>query len=340
MEPIRFDAGTALFTASFPGSFVRLASIRVADCDSCPYAFLMKRPPSEAAGLSALPSAGAADSLGDTKLRASRQAGPLLRWVGGKQRLVPKLLEIIPEGAVAVPYREPFFGAGSLFFALQPARATLSDSNGHLIECYLSVRDRPALVASYLQRHRSRSSRCHYYEVRDEYNSLKPSVAQAARFIYLNQTCFNGVFRVNKRGYFNVPYGLKETPHIPSIGALRAASAALMKAELKVCDFETALSVAEKGDFIYLDPPYPPLNGTSFFTHYTADRFSEDDQRRLADATWSTAAKGCRVLMTNADTKLIRGLYKGFKFGKIQVTRWVSCRNEKHQVCELIITNF
>jgi DNA adenine methylase len=279
-------------------------------------------------------------SLHKQSLEDELIAGPLLRWVGGKQRLVSTLLAALPASASSFVYREPFLGAGSLFFALRPSKAILSDSNGHLIECYRSVRSRPDLVAAYLKRHASKSSREYYYQVRSDYNELGPSVAQAARFIYLNQTCFNGVFRVNMHGQYNVPYGLKERPHIPSAESLFAASAALKRAELLACDFEGAVASAEKGDLIYLDPPYPPLNGTSFFTHYTSDRFGEKDQVRLAQSTHAAAARGCLVMMTNADTRRIRGLYKGFKFSRMQVTRWVSCRHEKHQVGELIIRNF
>ena len=192
-------------------------------------------------------------------------AAPFLRWVGGKRRLASNLLNYLPRDIEERLYCEPFVGAGSLFFALQPQKAFISDLNDHLIKCYLAVRDKPDLVFSYLNDHAKKSCREYYYEVRGKYNRCNNrdsfSVAQAARFIYLNQTSFNGVFRVNKRGEYNVPYGLKEPPFLPSLDHLRSVSKALKHARLAVLPFEEAIVDATASDFHYLDPPYPPLNG-------------------------------------------------------------------------------
>jgi DNA adenine methylase len=227
-----------------------------------------------------------------------------------------------------------------MFFALRPRRAVLADLNEHLIRCYEAVRDRPDLVGLNLRRHAGSHSRPYYYGVRNTYNRSGFGPPHAARFIYLNQTCFNGVFRVNKQGEFNVPFGDKPHPAFPTTQALKDAADALSGATLLVADYGQTCSRAEKGDFIYLDPPYPPLNGTSFFTHYTPDRFGEADQRKLAEVFGKLDARGCAVMMSNADTPLVRSLYRGFRFYPLTVTRFVTCKAVRHQVRELIITNY
>lgn len=265
---------------------------------------------------------------------------PFLRWAGGKRRLVPHLLRAVPSRVHERKYHEPFVGAASLFLALQPKRAVLSDANEHLIECYKWIRKSPALVASYLQGHLSRNSEKYYYKVRDLYNRSPSSAAQAARFIYLNKACFNGIFRVNMKGSFNVPYGHKEPPLIPSQESLEGISTLLKRSSLQARPFESALSDVEKGEFVYLDPPYPPLNGTSYFTHYTADRFGDADQTRLADAVAELSDRGALFMMSNADTPLIRRIYSNYYFVELSVVRYVSCKAVKHRASELIITNY
>lgn len=269
---------------------------------------------------------------------AKQGRAAFLRWAGGKRQLLPHLLDLIPRGAWTV-YREPFLGAGSLFFALRPNEAVLSDANGHLIRCYEFVRDQPAAIGRHLRIHVARNCETYYYRIRDTYNQSRFSSAQAARFIYLNKACFNGIFRVNRRGKFNVPYGRKEPPSIPTTELLATVSEALKRASLKVMDFEDALDQAESGDFVYLDPPYPPLNGTAYFAHYTADRFSARDQEKLAAQFRELDKRGCLILMSNADTPLIRRLYRPYKSLSLQVTRFLTCK-KKHRVGELIITNY
>jgi DNA adenine methylase len=266
---------------------------------------------------------------------------PFLRWAGGKQQIVGKIASLLPAGVHATTYREPFVGAGSLFFALRPQIAHLSDLNAHLINCYTQVRDRPIEVAAMLARHDSHNCSDYYYEQRAEYNQdAETSPAQAARFIYLNRTCFNGIFRVNKNGDFNVPYGRKERPLLPTAKELQAVSDALAGADLRVADFREGMESAKRGDFVYLDPPYPPLNGTSYFTHYTAERFSDEDQRALAAAARDLDRRGCRFLISNADVDLVRDLYQGFHLHELQVTRYITCSQVRHRVSELVITNY
>jgi DNA adenine methylase len=266
--------------------------------------------------------------------------GPFLRWAGGKRQLRKILLNFLPEDIDQRTYREPFLGGGSLFFAIQPKSAVLSDANEHLIRCYEFVRDQPSLVARYLRLHGAKDGETYYYRVRDEYNDSPYSAAQAARFIYLNKTCFNGIFRVNSKGKFNVPYGRKDSPAIPGAAELVSVAAALKSASLHALSFEKALENSARGDFVYLDPPYPPLNGTAYFTHYTSERFSERDQKNVADRVHDLDKSGCLFMMSNADTPLIRRLYQKYELVSLPVIRYLTCKSVRHRVKELIITNY
>lgn len=264
-----------------------------------------------------------------------------LRWAGGKQRLISRLLPFTPT-QLSGAYYEPFLGAGSMFFALAPERGVLSDLNGHLVRSFMFVRDRPELVAQYLRSHAANSSKEHYYRVRETYNRNRRSLSatQAARFIYLNRTCFNGIFRVNQKSEFNVPYGRIERPILPTAAELERASLLLKKVELRTSRFEDSVQNAAEGDFVYLDPPYPPLNGTAFFRHYTPGRFTAEDQERVARVAQELSARGCSVMMSNADTPFIRDLYSDFNISGLQVTRFVTCKARKLPVSELVITNY
>jgi DNA adenine methylase len=226
---------------------------------------------------------------------------PFLRWAGGKGRLVKKLTLYLPKDISKRKYIEPFVGAGSLFLALQPQKALISDSNEHLINTYKYIRKNPDLIHTYLSQHAKKTSEKYYYQIRIIYNRSKPSAAQAARFIYLNKTCFNGIFRVNMKGEFNVPYGWKHPPFLPSLHHLRRISKVLKSVKIVSHDYQKALKKASSKDFIYLDPPYPPLNGTSYFTHYTTNRFCEDDQMKLAKLFSDLDSKRCKLMMSNAD---------------------------------------
>ncbi len=263
------------------------------------------------------------------------------RWAGGKRRLVRHLANAAPVDYRERLYIEPFFGAGSLFFALRPRKAVLSDLNEDLIETLMRIRERPGLVYRYLSAHASADGEKYYYKVRHQYNCATTySSSQAARFIYLNRTCFNGIFRVNLKNEFNVPYGKLSRPQFPSRTHLESVGQTLLAAELKVADYREALKGASNGDFVYLDPPYPPLNGTSFFRHYTPERFDDADQAAVAGEARRLSEKGCLVMITNADTPRIRELYTGFNIISISATRSVSSKNRKHSVQELVITNY
>lgn len=269
-----------------------------------------------------------------------RRLSPFLRWAGGKVYIIQKLIPFVPEDYEKRTYIEPFLGGGSMFFALCPPRAILSDMNYHLIHCYKSLRAHPEMVYSLLKGFIGRNSEEFFYKIREEYNRSDFTIKQAARFIYLNRTCFNGICRVNEHNKLNVPYGKKENPVFPTLAELKAISKSLKRARLRTCSYEKVLRTAEKGDFIYLDPPYPPLNGTSYFTHYTKERFYEEDQVRLSETAVWLVKLGCLVLISNADTPVIRKLYKHWNIRKLHVTRWITCKAQKHKVDELVITNY
>ncbi len=264
-----------------------------------------------------------------------------LRWAGGKRRLVRRLRPFVPVDVRDRVYHEPFLGAASIFMALLPSKAYLSDLNPALVNAFLHVRDSPHLIARHLADHARQDSLDYYYKVRATYNKTRaPSCAQTARFIYLNRTCFNGIFRVSRVGNFNVPYGRLKNPMFPSARHLTQVSSALRGAELRIAHYRESCQRAKRGHFVYLDPPYPPLNGTSFFRHYTPARFSDSDQRDLFQEVRALEARGCLFLMSNADTPLIHDLYRGFNIATLPVTRWVSSKNAKHKVVELVITNY
>jgi len=271
---------------------------------------------------------------------SSNRIEPFLRWAGGKRSIVSYLKNYLPSDIQDRLYIEPFLGAGSLFFALRPKSASLADSNPHLIDCFIFVRDCPNLVYYYLHKHGNRTSEKYYYKIRDEYNRSYASAAQAARFIYLNKTCFNGIFRVNRKGKFNVPYGRKEPPFLPDKKWLQIASDVLKSAIIRCSNYDIILATADIDDFIYLDPPYPPLNDTSNFTHYTKEHFNIRDHRRLAETMHELDARGCLVMMSNADIPIIHELYKRFRRQSLPVRRYITCKSVKHLVSELIITNY
>ncbi len=263
-------------------------------------------------------------------------AAPFLKWVGGKTSLLPELLRHVPDRLRR--YHEPFVGGGALFFALAPKRATLSDNNGELVHCYQQVRDDVYGVLDALARHVYEKE--HYQTIRAlEPRHLTPA-ARAARFIYLNKTCFNGLWRVNRAGRFNVPIGRYKNPRFHDPSALLAAHHALRGVDLLHSPFEEALAQARPGGFVYLDPPYDPVSATSSFASYTADGFTWDDQKRLAHACIALNRRGVRFLLSNSATSRIRELYRGFEQRLVRAPRFINSKTESRgRVDELLVFN-
>jgi DNA adenine methylase len=275
---------------------------------------------------------------------ASTEAAPFLKWAGGKRQLLPELRARYP--AEVRRYFEPFMGSGAVFFDVQqtfaPAYVRLSDNNTELVNCYAAVRDEVERLIALLQRHRSaheKRGRDYYYEVREQ--SPRGATQRAARLIYLNKTCFNGLYRVNRRGQFNVPIGRYVNPPICDPPLLRAASRALRGVDIVTEDFAEIAQQARAGDFFYFDPPYDPLSSTSSFTKYTKDGFDDGEQTRLAGLYRELDRRGCRLMLSNSDTPFVRKLYDGFRLDSVAATRRINCNGSRRgPVGELVIMNY
>ena len=267
-------------------------------------------------------------------------ASPIVKWVGGKSKLLSELLARMPEQFGR--YYEPFAGGAAMFFRLAPRRAVLADSNPDLIGLYMAVAKDVNAVIRRLEGHRDDHDEAHYYEMRTRWNDRDAQWStpeRAAAFIYLNKTCFNGLWRVNRAGAFNVPIGRYTDPPICVPEALRAAQQVLARAEIRRADYRTAVRDARAGDFLYFDPPYDPVTPTANFTSYTANAFGADEQRALAETARELVGRGCQVMLSNSDTPFIRSLYKSFRVDRVKCARAINSNAAKRgDVDELIIT--
>ncbi len=267
-------------------------------------------------------------------------ASPVVKWVGGKTKLLGELLARMPQRYER--YFEPFAGGAALFFRVAPERAVLNDSNADLVGLYRAIAGDVATVIRKLEHHRAVHDDRHYYATRARWNDPEkswPAADRAAAFIYLNKTCFNGLWRVNRAGAFNVPIGRYTDPPICVPETLRAASSALLRADLRCCDFRTAVADAGRGDFVYFDPPYDPVSTTANFTSYTSGAFAPDDQRELAQTARELVARGCRVMLSNSDTPFVRSLYKGFRVDRVKCSRAINSNAARRgDVDEVIVT--
>jgi DNA adenine methylase len=262
---------------------------------------------------------------------------PFLKWAGGKTRLLPALRQSLPPRFNR--YIEPFVGGGAFYFDLSPKSAVLGDSNPELMNCYAVVRDLPDELIEYTSE--LRISGPEFYRLRELDPETLSAVARAARLIYLNKTCYNGLYRVNKQGKFNTPYGKHSNVKLVDPTNLRAASKCLKEARLLCADFEAVLKAAKKGDFIYLDPPYVPVGKFSDFKRYTKDQFYETDQERLAEKFRELAGKGCFVLLSNSFNEKTAKLYSDFRQRTVQMPRFVNSKGEgRGDVDELLISNY
>lgn len=281
-------------------------------------------------------------------LDTSRQhLAPFVKWAGGKSSLTHHLLRLFPPEMTN--YFEPFLGGGALFFALcsrtNRFRAALSDTNEDLINTYKIVRDRPDELVKQLSRfqheydHSDNKSE-YYYEKR----SWRPSdpVSLAARLILLNKTCYNGLYRVNAKGEFNVPFGRYNNPRFFDTENLRAISSALREthARLEAMKYAEAIKDCSKGDVVYFDPPYQPTSKTSSFTSYTPGGFGEMDQVRLAQTFKQLSKRGCHVILSNSNTLVVRKLYHGYRQQIVEVNRSINSMGSKRRgFTELIVSN-
>jgi len=266
---------------------------------------------------------------------------PFLKWAGGKTQLIDELMLRTPKSFAA--YFEPFVGSGALFFRLRRqsllAAALLSDSNAELIDTYLAVRDQAEDVIAILAGHPHTAE--FYYSLRAQEPAALDPPARAARMIYLNKTGYNGLYRVNRRGQFNVPFGRYQSPRYCDPENLRAVSTALKGIDIVCAPFESVLERAASGDLVYFDPPYAPLSATACFTEYQARGFSSADQVRLRDVCAELARRGTYVMISNSDTDLIRSLYAGSAFvtHRVEANRAINSNAARRgRIAELIIT--
>ena len=273
---------------------------------------------------------------------ADAKADPVLKWAGGKRRLVDQYAPHFPREFGA--YHEPFFGGGAVYFwlwnqgRLQGKECHLNDINPELVNFYQVLQGQVDDLGAVLERHQERHDEVYYYEMRARKPAELSPVERAARLLYLNRTCFNGLYRENSRGQFNVPMGRYKNPRICHQEGLRAASSALLRASLGCAPYREVAELARPGDLVYFDPPYQPLTTTSSFTSYTQHDFSEDDQAELAELFRQLAARKVLVRLSNSDAPLIRKLYKGFKKVKIQAARAINSKADRRQkITELLI---
>lgn len=261
---------------------------------------------------------------------------PFAKSAGGKTKLLPKILDILPKLAPTSAYFEPFVGGGALFFALQPKKAFLGDANPHLITTYIAIRDDVEKLIRDLQSSRYSNTELNYYRVRK--TIFKDPKRTPAEFIYANRVGFNGLFRVNSFGKFNTPFGKYKNPTICNADNLRRCARALCNAHIRAGDFVALLKSARKGDIVYADPPYWPASDTANFRGYTAGGFGPTEQVRLRDEAKRLKKLGVFVLLSNADVPAVRELYKGFKLVRVQAPRSInSVGTGRGNVGELLI---
>ena len=288
---------------------------------------------------SAVSSAVAKNIIHNPKIEAK----PFVKWVGGKRKVLPQLVDFLP--AQIEHYYEPFVGGGAMFFhlrsqgLLQNNKITLSDANLRLVRTYRAIRDNVALVISKLETHQKHHSKEYFYQVRDlPVDQFVHDADVAAWFIYLNKTAFNGLYRVNKSNQFNAPFGKYENPNICDTTTLLACHKALQTVGIVHQSFDLVCLAAHEGDFVYFDPPYVPVSLTASFTSYTHEGFGSKEQLTLRDLAQELKDKGASVMLSNADHPLVREWYKDFNVASIQVGRSINCQSDKRgSVGEVVI---
>ena len=277
-------------------------------------------------------------------LEITTKADPFLKWAGGKGQLLKQYEVFFPEKFNN--YLESFVGGGAVFFHFYSTgrlchgkRAILLDSNEELINCYLVIKEDIKNLIRTLSGRKFINNEKAFYKIRAE--EPEDRFERAARTIYLNKTCFNGLYRVNSRGKFNVPFGNYQNPLICNSTNLRAVSFALRNVEILCADFDQCLEFAKRDDFVYFDPPYQPLSKTSSFTSYTKNSFKEDDQKKLYKVFKELDRIGCKVMLSNSDTPFIWKLYKEFRIEVVLAKRAINCKaSGRGKINELVVLNY
>ena len=268
---------------------------------------------------------------------------PFLKWAGGKRQLLPIINKRIPDELST--YYEPFVGAGAVLFDMQPKKAVINDANKELINVYRVIKNNIDELISDLKNHVNEED--YYYNIRkldrtDDYKNIS-DVKKASRILYLNKTCYNGLFRVNQQGQFNVPFGRYKNPNIVNEEVLRAVHKYLNNNDVRILndDFENGVKHMRKEAFVYFDPPYHPISDTSSFTGYTTDGFDAEDQKRLKKLCDSLDERGCRFLLSNSSADLILDLYSDYKLEYVDANRSINSKGDcRGEIEEVLVRNY
>ena len=271
---------------------------------------------------------------------------PVLKWVGGKRQLLNEIIPMIPSNCTT--YVEPFIGGGAVLFELQPKKAIINDYNSELINVYNTIKDYPEELILELQFHKDNNTSEYFYSVRESDRDVEifdkmTAVQKAARIIYLNKTCFNGLYRVNSSGQFNSPYGKYKNPNIVNEKVVRAMSKYFNDNSITINngDFKESLKGLRKGSFVYLDPPYMPISVSSSFTGYTDTGFDVNKQIELKNVCDNLNEKGIKFLQSNSDCEFIRELYKDYNIKIIKAKRNINSKgNLRGEINEVLIYNY
>lgn len=283
----------------------------------------------------------------DSRRIISEKPKPFVKWVGGKRQLLAQFrrLNLYPPEKFNIKtgrYFEPFVGGGAVFFDLLPEKGFLSDLNKELVITYNVIKNDVEKLIISLKKHKTDKE--YFLTIRSQDPKKLKDLAVASRFIFLNRTCFNGMYRVNSKGGFNVPYGKYSNPLICDEINLRKVSKALEDIEIKHQDYKVILKKVKKGDFVYFDPPYYPINKTSSFTSYTAEGFLDKEQIELRDTVLELNKKGCFVMLSNSDTPFINKIYsglKGIRITKVQAGRMINSKaSGRGKISEVLVTNY
>ncbi|GAB6011081.1 DNA adenine methylase [Viscerimonas tarda] len=278
-------------------------------------------------------------------VKSNKLVTPFLKWVGGKRQIMPSIVELLPKNIKTCNYVEPFVGGGAVLFHLQPKKATINDFNAELINVYQVIKNDVELLIMDLKKHKNEAD--YFYNIRGldrsiEYKKLS-EVERASRIIYLNKTCFNGLYRVNNAGEFNAPFGHYKNPNIVNDPTLRAVCKYLNvnKIELLSGDYETVLEKLDSNSFVYLDPPYHPISINSNFTGYVQGGWDIFDQVRLREACDKLDAKGIKFLLSNSSSNFIKDQYKNYHISVVKANRAInSDATHRGEIDEFLIKNY
>ncbi|HXK82062.1 MAG TPA: DNA adenine methylase [Bacteroidales bacterium] len=279
------------------------------------------------------------------KTNKNRLVSPFLKWVGGKRQLIPAIVENLPKGIKNLKYYEPFIGGGAVLFHLQPKNAVINDLNEELINVYRVIKNDLEALINDLRIHKNNAD--YFYEIRgldrtDDFNKLS-AVQKASRVIYLNKTCYNGLYRVNNAGEFNAPFGRYKNPNIVNEPTLKAVNKFLNSSNIIInCDdYEKVLEKADNNSFVYIDPPYHPISESSNFTGYVQGGWNMYDQVRLRDNCDKLNERGVKLLISNSSASFIKDIYENYKIINVKATRYINSNaSGRGEIDEVLIKNY